>query len=79
MRRDHRPYWMHQAWESFENRWARHFLLPHFSDIGRDPKIVQPWAVEVFGPNITVGKHLHIIANSYDPVRLTVWAPQTQA
>lgn len=79
MRRDHRPYWMHRLWEAFENRWCRHFLLPHFDRIGREPKIVRPWHVEVFGPNITAGDHLHIIANRADPVRLTVWSPQTQA
>jgi len=79
MRRDHRPYWMHQAWETFENAWARHFVWPHFANVGREPKIVQPWAIEVFGPNITVGDYLHVIANKADQVRLTVWAPQTQA
>jgi len=79
MRRDHRPYWMHRFWEQFENAWAGHFLAPHFAEIGRDPKIVLPWAVEVFGPNITAGDHLHIIANRHDPVRLTVWSPQTQS
>ncbi|MHA6288306.1 acyltransferase [Maricaulis sp. CAU 1757] len=76
MRRDHRPYWMHALWERFENRWARHFLLPHFDAIGRKPKIVQPWHVEVFGPNITAGHHLHVVANRATPVRLTVWSPQ---
>ena len=72
MRRDHRPYWMHRFWERFENRWARHFLLPHFDAVGRDPKIVRPWHVEVFGPNITAGDHLHIIANlDYAPLYST--------
>lgn len=79
MRRDHRPYWMHKAWEGFENAWARHFLTPHFDAIGVDPKFVLPWHVEVFGPNITAGERIHVVATAADPVRLTVWAPQTQA
>ena len=79
MQRDHRPYWMHRFWERFENAWTRHFLAPHFAELGKDPKIVRPWHVEVFGPNITAGERLHIIANKADPVRLTVWSPQTQA
>lgn len=79
MRRDHRPYWMHKAWEGFENAWARHFLAPHFDAIGVDPKFVLPWHVEVFGPNITAGERIHVFATAADPVRLTVWAPQTQA
>lgn len=79
MRRDHRPYWMHKLWEDYENAWARHFLTPHFDALGRKPKIVQPWHVEVFGPNIRAGDHLHIIASRAEPVRLTVWSPQDQS
>ena len=75
MRRDHRPYWMHQAWERLENAWARHFLHPHFERIGPAAKIVRPWHVEVFGPNISVGTSLHVIASSDSVVRFTVWAP----
>ena len=79
MKRDHRPYWMHRFWESLENAWTAHFLAPHFDALGIEPKIVRPWHVEVFGPNITAGERLHIIANRADPVRLTVWSPQTQS
>lgn len=75
MRRDHRPYWMHQAWERYENAWARHFLHPHFERIGPAAKIVRPWHVEVFGPNISVGTSLHVIASKDSVVRFTVWAP----
>jgi acetyltransferase-like isoleucine patch superfamily enzyme len=76
MRRDHRPYWMHRFWEQFENWWTGHFLRPHFEDLGTDAKIVRPWHVEIFGPNVRAGRCLHIIASASDPVRLTVWAPQ---
>ena len=79
MKRDHRPYWMHRAWEAYENAWTGHFLRPHFAALGIEPKVVCPWHVEVFGPNITAGDRLHIVANKADPVRLTVWSPQTQA
>ena len=75
MRRDHRPYWMHQAWERYENAWARHFLHPHFERIGPAAKIVRPWHVEVFGPNIAAGTALHVIASRDSVVRFTVWAP----
>jgi len=76
MRRDHRPYWMHRLWEQYEDAWTQHFLAPHFEALGSDPKIVRPWHVEVFGPNIAAGDKLHIIASAADPVRLTVWSPQ---
>ncbi|MCW5725212.1 MAG: acyltransferase [Maricaulaceae bacterium] len=75
MRRDHRPYWMHALWERYENWWARTWLAPHFEALGENAKIVRPWHVEVFGPNIAAGKALHMVASRDAPVRLTVWSP----
>lgn len=79
MRRDHRPYWMHAAWEQYENWWARSFLAPHFDALGPNPKFVGPWNIEVFGPNISAGVALHMIATRDMPIRLTVWSPADQA
>lgn len=76
MRHDHRPYWMHALWERFEDAWARHFLAPHFDALGPDAKIVRPWNVEVFGPNVRVGKALHVVSRRDQPVSFTVWSPQ---
>ncbi|MFP4519726.1 MAG: acyltransferase [Oceanicaulis sp.] len=76
MRRDHRPYWMHAAWERFENAWARHFLTPHFEALGDHAKIVRPWNVEVFGPNVRAGKAIHIVSRADQPVSFTVWSPK---
>lgn len=78
MRRDHRPYWMHASWESFENAWARHFLVPHFDRLGPAAKLTQPWHIELFGPNISVGTAVHIVATADQNVRLTVWSPADQ-
>ncbi|KAA5801707.1 acyltransferase [Alkalicaulis satelles] len=75
MRRDHRPYWMHSLWEAFENAWAKRFLTPHFEALGPDAKIVRPWNLEVFGPNIRVGRALHVVTRSDQPVSFTVWSP----
>ncbi|WP_026353995.1 acyltransferase [Woodsholea maritima] len=75
MRKDHRPYWMHSAWESFENAWARHFVHPHFDSIGPKAKMVRPWNIEIFGPNIHVGQGVHIVSRRDQPVSFTLWAP----
>jgi len=75
MRRDHRPYWMHRVWESYENWWTRRFLSPHFEALGADPKVVRPWNVEVFGPNVRVGRAVHIVSRRDQPVSFTVWSP----
>ena len=75
MRHDHRPYWMHALWEQFENAWTRHFLKPHFESLGDHAKVVRPWNVEVFGPNVHAGKAIHIVSRRDQPVSFTVWSP----
>jgi acetyltransferase-like isoleucine patch superfamily enzyme len=67
---------MHQAWERLEDFWTGHFLAPHFEVLGEHPKIVRPWNVEVFGPNVRVGKAVHIVSRHDQPVSFTVWSPE---
>lgn len=76
MRRDHRPYWMHAFWEAYENGWTRRFLAPHFETLGENAKVVRPWNVEVFGPNVSAGDHLHVVSRTDQPVSFTVWSPE---
>ncbi|PWE17082.1 acyltransferase [Marinicauda salina] len=76
MRRDHRPYWMHSLWEAYENWWARRFLAPHFDALGEHAKVVRPWNVEVFGPNVTAGRSIHIVSRHDQAVSFTVWSPK---
>ena len=75
MRRDHRPYWMHKLWEDYENWWTRRFLAPHFEALGAHAKVVRPWNVEVFGPNVRAGRAIHIVSRRDQPVSFTVWSP----
>lgn len=79
MRRDHRPYWMHAAWDQFENWRARTWLAPHFDALGPNAKFTGPSHVEIFGPNITAGCALHVVATRDMPVRFTVWSPTDQS
>lgn len=76
MRRDHRPYWMHSFWEQFENWWTGHFLKAHFESLGPNPKVVRPWNVEVFGPNVHAGQAIHVVSRRDQPVSFTVWSPK---
>ena len=66
---------MHQIWERFEDAWVDHFLAPHFESFGEHAKIVRPWNVEVFGPNVHAGKALHVVSRRDQPVSFTVWSP----
>jgi acetyltransferase-like isoleucine patch superfamily enzyme len=67
---------MHALWEAFENVWTRHFLAPHFEALGDHAKVVRPWNVEVFGPNVRAGAAIHIVSRRDQPVSFTVWSPQ---
>ena len=76
MRHDHRPYWMHALWEQYENWWVRRFVEPHFESLGANAKIVRPWNIEVFGPNVHAGQAIHVVSRRDQPVSFTVWSPQ---
>jgi acetyltransferase-like isoleucine patch superfamily enzyme len=74
VRRDHRPYGLKKALLRFERLYARHFLVPQFDFIGKGYFIVRPWHVKVFGPAITVGDYVNILAASDYKVRISVWS-----
>ena len=53
--------------------YANRFLKPHFKSVGRGTTFANPWQVEVFGPNITIGKYVNIIAAPGRKTSITVW------
>ena len=52
---------------------ARHFLLPQFDAIGEGAAFLGPRYIEVIGPNIRAGRHLHANAERSNPVKICVW------
>lgn len=77
MRREHRPFYLKHARYAFDRMYARHFLYPHFDAVGENVTIGNPWHIKVFGPSITVGKHVNIVATADMKVRLVVWPENT--
>jgi acetyltransferase-like isoleucine patch superfamily enzyme len=53
--------------------YARHFLHPQFDALGEGAAFLGPRYVEVIGPSIRAGKHVHINAERAHPVKLCVW------
>ena len=76
MRKDHRPFWLKKAYLTFENRYARHFLGPHFERFGQGHTFMQPWNVELFGGPIELGDHATVIATRDQKIRFSVWPVQ---
>lgn len=76
MRKDHRPYGMKKAYLNFQNRYADHFLRPHFEKFGKGHAFMKPWHVEVFGGPVEMGDFATVIATRDQVIRLSVWSVQ---
>jgi acetyltransferase-like isoleucine patch superfamily enzyme len=72
VRREHHPFWVERALDRITQRWARHFLLPHFDSVGAEPRFVGPHYIHVQGPNIRVGDHFHAFGASESPISFAV-------
>ncbi len=76
MRKDHRPYWLKRWMLQWRNWKVRHFLLPQFDACGREPEIMHPASVKVFGSNIRLGNFPHLISTPDNCIRFTALAPR---
>lgn len=72
MRREHHPYWVQEALSVVSRGWARHFLLPHFDAVGKEPRFQGAKHIHVQGPNIRVGDHFHAFGQRHAPLSLAV-------
>jgi acetyltransferase-like isoleucine patch superfamily enzyme len=73
VRRDHRPYWLHRLTDRARRGYVDRVLKPQFERVGEGLQIIRPHEVEVIGPNIRLGRHVHINAAAGHPVKLCVW------
>ncbi len=74
MRKDHRPYYIKKAWFGLQKFYIHHFLSPHLDFLGKNPYIIKPWYVEIFGSPIKIGDNITLLAASDKKTRLTVWS-----
>lgn len=73
MRKDHRPWWLRQLSDR-GNRWyVDTFIRPQFDSAGAGLRVVGPRHLQISGPNISVGQHVHMMALPDKPVRLAVF------
>ena len=73
MRRDHRPYFVKKAYLNFQAFYARRFLVPQMTCVGKRFQVIKPWHVEIFGFPVYIGDCTTIIAAPDGKVRLSVW------
>jgi len=74
MQRDHRPYYVKKAFLKLRELHVRHFLAPHFHELGEGFTFMDPWNVEVFGAPVSLGRYANVIATPEGRVRFTIWS-----
>lgn len=73
MRRDHRPYYIKKFHLNLQHWYAKHRIKPRLDALGEGYLMVHPWNIDIFGPRISIGKHVNILTTSDNRVRFTVW------
>lgn len=53
--------------------YARHFVHPQCDAIGEGCELTRPWGLDVIGPNIRIGRAVHISSAPGYPTKLCVW------
>ncbi|OQY01872.1 MAG: acetyltransferase [Desulfobacteraceae bacterium 4572_130] len=74
MQKDYRPYYIKKLWFRLQKFYVRYFLMPQLEYLGKNPFIVKPWHIEIFGSPIKIGNHVTLLAAPDKKTRLTVWS-----
>ncbi len=74
MIKDYRPYYIKKAWYRLQHLYIRHKIFPQLASLGKNPFIVKPWHIEIFGGPISIGNNITLLGCSDKKTRLTVWS-----
>ena len=73
MRKDHRPYWLKRGLDVINQYYVDRICRPQFDHAGVGLRVMYPRYLQISGPNIHIGDHVHIMALPDKPVRLAVF------
>ena len=73
MRRDSRPYRLHRLQSSWQDAWIRHFIKPQLDECGEGLQVIGPRHLQISGPHVRLGHHVHVMTLPEAPVRLSVF------
>ena len=59
-RKSLQPYWLKRIFDKCNGVYVDHFCRPHFDASGIGLRVMNPRYLEVSGPKITVGEHVHL-------------------
>ncbi|MFT4798353.1 MAG: acetyltransferase-like isoleucine patch superfamily enzyme [Candidatus Azotimanducaceae bacterium] len=72
-RRNRQPFWLKSIRDRINGWYVNHFIRPEFDAAGYDLRVMTPRSLDISGPNIRVGDHVHFMALPDKPVRLAVF------
>jgi len=72
-RKNQQPYWLKRIFDKCNGLYVDHFCRPQFDACGIGLRVMNPRYLEVSGPKITIGEHVHFMALRDKPVRLAVF------
>lgn len=72
-RRNHQPFWLNQVLSKANQWYVKNRLEPQLDGCGEDFRAILARYLEISGPNIRVGNHVHVTALRDKPVRLSVF------
>ena len=73
MRKDHRPYWLKLFFDQLSRLYVDWRIRPQLDSAGDDFRVLYPGHLQISGPHIHLGDHVHIMALYDRPVRLSVF------
>ena len=78
MKKDYRPYAIVRIHYLFSKCITHFFLKPQFEKVGVGLEVWRPWNVEVFGGFVSLGQHIHILADKYHRTQFCAWKSAQQ-
>jgi len=72
-RRNLQPVWLKRIFDYCNGRYVDHFCKPQFDGVGEGLRVMNPRYLEISGPKISLGRHVHFMALRDKPVRLAVF------
>ncbi len=73
MRTEKRPAWIKRIHRRYQRAWVQHFLEPQFESVGPYLDAGDPKCIQLFGPNISIGRCATLRATAAYPLTFTTW------
>lgn len=73
MRKDNRPYWIKSVMDRINQAYVDWRIRPQLDQVGQDFRVLFPRHLQISGPNVCIGDHVHIMALYDRPVRFAVF------